>query len=212
MEYVPGDGCPNKDDKDTTNSKLHGPSDNDKTDIDNNINNYDNNDDILSHHMTQFSGANEFKPTSRATCDAGDTTIDSTHGPYSEPFRGCIWNCRSLWSDKNRRTFQQALQLAECHDFLILSETRETSTRKRHTESSLPKGYVMFSTGISARKGGVAIIAKRAFLDQFKDVVWTTIIDGRLARLSLDGPKGSLCLYAVYLDPSSADNQISAIR
>ena len=115
MEYVPGDGCPNKDDKDTTNSKLHGPSDNleDKTDIDYNINDNDNNDTISA-------------------------------GPFTGAFRGCIWNCRSLWSKINGNTIREALKLAEIHDFLVLLETRETETRRKYIEAVLPADYCFF--------------------------------------------------------------------
>ena len=98
------------------------------------------------------------------------------------------------------------------HDFVVLLETRETATRKRYTETALPDDYLMYSSGISARKGGIGIFVKRTFLDAFKNVDWTILVVGRLARLTLTGPNGKLCIYAVYLDPSSAENQVQAIH
>ena len=164
---------------------------------------------ITANNEDKHLHANE-RPSSR---DATGNYHSLMHtGPYCGPFRGCIWNCWSLWSRNNRHTFQQALHLLDIHDFLILAETRETTTRNKYTEDALPKQCRMYSTGISAKKGGVAIIVKQAFLDVFDHVVWAIIVDGRVGRLTLEGPKGKLCLYAVYLDPSSIENQSSAIH
>ena len=146
--------------------------------------------------------------------DQKDSPLHATKrpGPYCGTFKGCIWNCRSLWSRRNQNTFLEALKLAEIHDFVILSETRETKTRKEYTKSALPKEYVMYSTGISARKGGVAVFIKKAFLDKFLTAEWAVIVEGRVARLTLDGPMGRLCIFAIYLDPSSVENQVKSIQ
>ena len=117
-----------------------------------------------------------------------------------------------MWSKRKQHTFQEALKLADLHDFLVLLETRENKSRKNYTEAALPEGYTMYSTEISARKGGVAIFIKKAFLNKFTKVEWTIFVEGRIARLTLDGPGGRLCIFAIYLDPSSIDNQISGIQ
>ena len=76
----------------------------------------------------------------------------------------------------------------------------------------MPEEYRMFSTGISAQKGQVSIIVNRTFLDLFDRVDWAVIVEGRVARMTLDGPKVKLCLHAVYLDPESLENKFNAIR
>ena len=176
MEYVPGgvrvpgEGSLNKDDKDTTNSKLHGPSDNAEGKPD--IYYYDINDN-----------------------DNNDTL---SAGPFAGTFRGCIWNCRSLWSKRNGNTIREALKLVEIHDFLVLLETRETETRRKYIEAVLPADYCFYSTRINAKKGGVAIIIKRAFLDRFTRTDWSVAVPGRVGKLVLNGPDGKLCIIAAY--------------
>ena len=61
------------------------------------------------------------------------------------------------------------MKFAKMHDFTIFTETRETKTQRQYTLilDSLSRDYVYFSSGISARKGGVSIIVKRSFLNNF---------------------------------------------
>ena len=133
-------------------------------------------------------------------------------GPFTGAFQGCTWNCRSMWSKRKSCTFSYALKLAETHDFCIFTETQETNTRRQLTLDSMPRDYVFFSSGISARKGGVGIIIKRDFLNNFIVHKWIVASCGRVACLTLDGPYGSLNIIAVYLDPASVQEQLGGIK
>jgi endonuclease/exonuclease/phosphatase family metal-dependent hydrolase len=148
-------------------------------------------------------------PTGELSLAIGGDTIE---GPFTGTFNACIWNCRSLWSKRNDKTFREAIKLAEIHDFLVLLETRENMTRRKYIESVLPASFCLFSTHISARRGGVAIIIKRAFLEKFSATDWSVVVAGRVAKLTLSGPRGKLCIIPAYLDPSSTANQIEQIR
>ena len=104
------------------------------------------------------------------------------------------------------------MELAEVHDFLVLLETRENATRRKYIESVLPANFCLYLTHISARRGGVAVIIKRTFLEKFTHADRTVVDAGRVAILALSGPQGKLCITAAYLDPSSVSSQIEQIR
>ena len=109
-------------------------------------------------------------------------------------------------------TYNFALKLAETHDFVILTETRETENRRQYILQSLPEEFVYFSSGIGARKGGIAIIIKRCFLAKFSVCTWKVMEDGRVASLTLRGNTGTLNIIPVYLDPTSGDAQINGVN
>ena len=94
---------------------------------------------------------------------------------------------------------------------MAITETRETSTRKAFTDASLPLGISYFSSGIDARKGGIGILVKHEFMDQFNDVQWIVHKAGRLATLQMSGKAGRLNILVVYLDPSSKQQQLEEI-
>ena len=144
------------------------------------------------------------------TNDVSQSSQDVCKGPYTGPIQGCTWNCRSMWSKRRSNTFTFAMKLAKMHDFIIFMETRETKTRRQYTLDSLSRDYVYFSSGISARKGGVAIIVKRFFLNNFQSHKWVVGSCGRVASLCLDGKNGKLII-AVYLDPASVQEQLHGI-
>ena len=50
------------------------------------------------------------------------------------------------------------------------------------------------------------------FLATFHSRQWTVLEVGRLARLELGGPRGSLHIYAVYLDPGDPSAQAASIK
>ena len=138
-------------------------------------------------------------------------TVQVIKGPYTAAVNGCVWNCRSMWSKRTSNTFNFVLKLAQMHDFCIFTETRETKTRRQYTLDSLSNEFVYFSSGISARKGGVAIIVKRSFLEGFQTHKWVVASCGRVAKLELDGKNGKLNIVAVYLDPASVQAQVQDI-
>jgi endonuclease/exonuclease/phosphatase family metal-dependent hydrolase len=167
----------------------------------------------IQHGLDAHNTKGEHLHANKRTSSLGAIPEDTiSAGPFTGTFKGCLWNCRSLWSKRNGNTIREALKLAEIHDFLVLLETRETEARKKYFESVLPDNFCYYSTRISARKGGAAIIIKRAFLAKFTHTDWSVVISGRVAKLVLNGPEGKLCIIAAYLDPSSVDNQIDQIR
>ena len=101
------------------------------------------------------------------------------------------------------------MSLALIHDFLILTETRETATQRQLMLDSIPDGYAYFSSGIGARKGGIGLII---FLKTFQMHKWTVAMEGRVASLLLDGPQGSLNIFAVYLDPAPTAGQCNGTK
>ena len=105
-----------------------------------------------------------------------------------------------------------AFNIASAHDFLILTETRETKERLQFLLGKLHNGMQYKSSAISQFEGGVGILIKETFLRKFRSVRWTVIEQGRMARLELDGPAGSLHIYAVYLHPSNKVSQAASIR
>ena len=140
-----------------------------------------------------------------------DNTMHALKGPYTAASNGCTWNCRSMWSKRRSNTFNFAIKLAKMHDFCISTETRETKTRRQYTLDSLSNEFLYFGSGISARRGGVAIIVKRSFLENFHSHEWVVASRGRVASLCLDGKNGKLNIVAVYLDPASVQEQVQGI-
>ena len=104
------------------------------------------------------------------------------------------------------------MKLAELHDLCILTETRETNARRQYTLDNLPAEYSYFSSGISARKGGIAVLVKRSFLDNFLSHSWEITSTGRVGCLHLTGKHGTLNIIAVYLDPASVHQQMRDIK
>lgn len=125
--------------------------------------------------------------------------------PYMQAFNLSCWNSRSLWANNDCQTIDFAVSLARGHDVTILTETRENPERKAYLLKKLPPDLILFSSGIDQFKGGVAVMANRQFLQRFeREPTWTVLVQGRLARLELESAKGTLHIYAVYLDPESA--------
>ena len=131
---------------------------------------------------------------------------------FHDGMKGCIWNCRSLWAREASDTFKFVLQLAAVHDFVILVETRETKTKRQITLAKLPAEFTYFSSRISARRGGIAIIVKNSFLAKFEKSDWTVRCRGRVAQLLLRGTRGQLNIIPTYLDPSSIAEQLEGIK
>ena len=165
-------------------------------------------------HDNRYNSDNEFIMHEEGThadniapgpCTDGGGPADIWESPFTGLFRGCTWNCRSLWSKRSRRTYEFVMKLAEAHDYVVLTETRETEARRQYTLDALPKDFIYFTSGIGARKGGISIIMKRSFLDQFSVCPWEVAEAGRVASLTLKGRSGTLNIIPVYLDPTGPD-------
>ena len=71
----------------------------------------------------------------------------------------------------------------------------------------------LFSSGINQYKGGVAVIIRAQFLQKFGgERKWKVFVQGRLARLELNGAQGSFHIYAVYFDSESAGERDKQIK
>ena len=126
---------------------------------------------------------------------------------------GATWNCRSLWSQNNTKTIDFVFyKLLHAHDFVTLTETRETRERRAFLDSRLPTNIQYYSSSISQHEGGIAIAVRAEFIGHFTTCRWTIIEKGRLGRLELVGLLGTLHIYVVYLDPASNHLQAGAIR
>ena len=68
-----------------------------------------------------------------------------------------------------------AFNIASAHDFLILTETKETKERLQFLLGKLPNGMQYKSTAISQFEGGVGILIKETFLRRSSSVRWTVI-------------------------------------
>jgi exonuclease III len=131
---------------------------------------------------------------------------------YAEDFSGCGWNARSLYAYEALDTSRHVERLASQHDFVGLSETRETAERKATLDHHLNDEYKYFSSYIDQYKGGVGLVVNQRFLQQFSRYEWQVVVVGRIGCLELSGKKGSFHIFVVYLDPESKQAQIQQIR
>ena len=154
----------------------------------------------------------------------GDSCIPSSqprHGvgsccfPYTGDFRGVSCNTQSLYAYEQLYTIDYVADLCEKHDFGVLSETRETLERKKTLDHRLLAGNHYFSSYLDQFKGGVAIVLSKSYLKRFSDTdlanCWTVIVKGRIERLSLIGPSGTLHIVAIYLDPEDKASQLKHV-
>ena len=130
--------------------------------------------------------------------------------------KAMTWNVRSLWANESFRIFRCINSLAGQLDLLILAETRECEESRSAIPIFISSQWEVFSSGIDAYSGGIAIWVRKTFLQQyFPDVaqrIWHVLIPGRLGILRLESDAGSLSFVAVYLHPSDAHQQKFAIR
>ena len=132
--------------------------------------------------------------------------------PFTERFTGCGWNCRSLYAYEKLNTIRHVEKIAAQHDFACLFETRETLVRKANLDHHLQAEHMYYSSFIDQYKGGVGLVVKRSFLQNFAQSEWEVITRGRIGRLKMSGEKGSLHIYVVYLDPDCHKQKIESIK
>ena len=95
---------------------------------------------------------------------------------------------------------RQLLKMLARHDFGTVSETH--GTRGKQLTYRLPKEYEVHWSHRTAQAAGAAIILKKSFrakFASFQEGDFVKLIQGRVARLRLHGPQGSLDIYAVYM-------------
>ena len=137
--------------------------------------------------------------------------------PFSGEYSGCAWNSQALFASsasaqKEKQSF--AWSLLDKRDFLGLSETH--SLEGRIATAVLPSGCQYFWSHGTSSQAGVGLVVKDSFLQQFNEIVrdddWVEIEPGRMAKLCLRGPHGSLDLIIVVYLASGADSAIRAAR
>jgi endonuclease/exonuclease/phosphatase family metal-dependent hydrolase len=131
--------------------------------------------------------------------------------PFSGDFKGVTFNTQSLYAYEALDTIDAVARIAQPVDFAILSETRETAERKATLDHRLLSDHLYFSSFLDAHKGGIGILVKKTFLKQFPftdvDNCWKVLVQGRVGRLCLSGPRGCFHIYAIYFDPSDKKSQ-----
>lgn len=155
---------------------------------------------------------------STSTGGGGNVAGYSTEAPrfpFAGVFTGVAYNCQSLYAYERTDTVNAVARIASSKDFTILSETRETQERKATLDYRLLSDHVYYSSYLDAHKGGVGILGKKCFLKKFPltDATncWKVLVRGRVGRLCLSGPLGTIHIYAVYLDPSHKKYQKQCI-
>lgn len=81
--------------------------------------------------------------------------------------KAATWNVRSLWANESVRIFRCIENFSGQLDLLVLTETRESQERKSAIPTFVSFGWEIFSSGIDARSGGIAIWVKKSFLCPF---------------------------------------------
>ena len=130
-------------------------------------------------------------------------TLPDATCPFLLDFHGAWWNTQALFASDpilQHNKHSRSWNILDKVDFMGMAETH--STEGHIKASSLPQKTTFFwSHGRSRHQAGVALAVKTQFLKNFnpvKEKDWEEIEPGRMARLSLRGPKGGLDLYAIY--------------
>jgi len=169
--------------------------------------------DMYSSFNSSMHATSKHVPVRRITPDDLPSAYDACDFPYLGALAGVTWNCRSLCGQQSSAKVHFVSKLLAKHDFVVLSETRQSVERELFTEGILSSTVTIYSSFLDTYKGGVCIIVKKSFLERFdKSVKWKVIEKGRLASLTCRGRGGCLQIIAVYLDPSSIAQRTQSIR
>ena len=125
---------------------------------------------------------------------------------FSGNIRGGTWNPRAFFARKGvkmNRRINKVRGLCAKVDFFGLQETHSTPERALALQHEFPE-HVFFWSHCSQARGGLAICVSKKFLHQFSTAAWLEIQEGRVGKLELRGPNGSLDLITVYLDDQSS--------
>ena len=141
------------------------------------------------------------------------TAVSGNICPYVGDVSGICWNCRSLCSREVSAKNDFIIKLLERYDFIVVTETRQTSARELFLKDKLPKDLEVFSTYLDQYKGGVSVIVTRKLMDQFENpAMWQVTEQGRSGTLKLSGKKGSLHISGAYPPPTTAVEKCNSIR
>jgi len=128
--------------------------------------------------------------------------------PYTGDFRGVSWNAQALFATTVRRQTPKQRHLASLiatNDFVMVQETH--SHEGSIATWARPQATRFFASHGSPSMAGVGILVTEHFLakfdplpgdNQLDDTHWLEIEPGRVARLHLSGPTGSLDLIVCY--------------
>lgn len=127
------------------------------------------------------------------------------------PYIGCIdlvsWNVNSVCPDMNcpfsEPKKNELRLLSSRHDIICLQETK-TDSAKCQSVKTIGPDHTYFWNHSTSSQGGVAIIVKKAFMDQFVTVQPNEVERGRVLQVSFRGDFGSLDVISTYL--STGDN------
>ena len=134
--------------------------------------------------------------------------------PFSGDFAGMTWNPRAFFARdgvKMTRRIHKVRKYAEKLDLFGLQETHSSPERAAALQGEFPN-HVLFWSHCSVQRGGLAVGVSKAFLKNFCRATWTEVEQGRIGKLELEGPKGTLDLYCVYLDDHSAEARRRSFR
>ncbi len=128
-------------------------------------------------------------------------------GQYTGSYEGSFWNTQALFAAvTDNQSGKQAFltQLLGSRDFTGVAETH--GTRGKLVTALKRPGISPFWSHGTASVGGIGLLVKDTFLEKFnpgKQSGWVELIPGRLGRLRLEGPLGSLDIYVTYMHTGS---------
>ena len=145
------------------------------------------------------------EPASCSDCHPG--VLPPLQKPFMGDIRGCHWNAQALFTvNPVRESSKQgyANQLFNDKDFIGLVETH--SNEGKVAAANLRRDCVtLWSHGTDAQ-AGISLWIKKEFLKNFNPITddnWTTVVQGRVAKLALDGPNGALDIFVAYMTSGS---------
>ena len=139
---------------------------------------------------------------------------------YTGNYKGFCWNAQAYFgtvASVQTSKHEYLWKTMAGKDFGIITETH--STPGKIIGAKQPTGYKCFWSHGSSTQAGVGLVVSHQFLTNFNPVEsadWAELEQGRLARLSLKGPQGSLDIFAVYMqsgsDPSNRNARKHSIQ
>ena len=161
------------------------------------------------------------RQTSQSSCHIGGTVSGHPNSPpdnhpgvlppFKKPFigniKGCHWNAQALFTVNPVRECSKqgyASQLLDDKDFLGLVETHGNDGKVN--AANLRKDCVTLWSHGTDTQAGISLWVKKQFLQSFNPITdesWTTVVQGRVAKLALDGPSGALDIFVAYMTSGS---------
>ena len=146
-----------------------------------------------------------------------DNSNVGTHIPFSGDFSCSSWNTQALFAAstyKQQHKQRRARTLIHKNDITCFQETHSLEGRTRAFK--LPEGYSAVWANGTARQGGIGIVLRNAFLQNFRDIDFDRDLEliegGRVAILHLTGHLGNLDICCSYLDATSSVERCRVLR